>query len=68
MSESVLTIAEYCQRERISRASLYGEWQEGRGPRSFYRGSRRLISVEAADEYRRQLETGSSAIAAESAA
>jgi len=55
-SDPVYSINEYCCREKISRARLYKEWNEGRGPRSFYRGSHRLITAEAADEYRRQLE------------
>jgi hypothetical protein len=50
------TIAEYCEHERISRAKLYQEWAEGRGPRCYYRGSKRLISAEAAAEYRHELE------------
>jgi hypothetical protein len=50
------TVNEYCGREKISRARLYKEWKEGRGPKFYHRGARRLISVEAADEYRRQLE------------
>jgi hypothetical protein len=52
----VLTIAEYCKREKISRTLLYKEWAQGRGPRSYHRGTHRLISVQAADEYRRKLE------------
>ncbi|HVI66274.1 MAG TPA: transcriptional regulator [Bradyrhizobium sp.] len=56
--QQVLTIAEYCKREKISRASLYKEWAQGRGPKSYHRGTHRLISVQAADEYRRQLEEG----------
>ena len=51
------TIAEYCEHERISQGKLYQEWAAGRGPRSYYRGSKRLISAEAAAEYRHQLET-----------
>jgi len=53
------TIAEYCKREKISRALLNKEWSQGRGPRSYYRGTRRLISAEAAEEYRKQLEAAS---------
>jgi len=63
MSIDVATysINEYCKREKISRARLYNEWKEGRGPRFYHRGSRRLITVEAADEYRRQLEAETAA-------
>ena len=54
----VLTIKEYCQREKISRTLLYREWAQGRGPRSYHRGTHRLITVQAADEYRQKLEEG----------
>jgi hypothetical protein len=53
---AVYSINEYLKREKISRARLYKEWKEGRGPKFYHRGARRLISAEAADEYRRQLE------------
>lgn len=56
MSAEILSIKEYCQREKISRALLNKEWKQGRGPRSFRRGSRRFITVKAADDYRRKLE------------
>jgi hypothetical protein len=52
----VLSIAEYLKREGISRALLYTEWKQGRGPKSFKRGTRRFITTKAADEYRRKLE------------
>ena len=55
-TRTAFSIAEYCQAERISRAKLYNEWKAGRGPKYYHRGARRLISVDAADEYRRQLE------------
>jgi hypothetical protein len=58
MTDQVLTIAEYCKREKISRTFLYKEWAQGRGPRSYHRGAHRLITVQAADDYRRQLEEG----------
>jgi len=53
------TVNEYCKRERISRSKLYKEWGAGNGPRWFYRGARRLITPQAADEYRQQLEAAS---------
>jgi hypothetical protein len=52
----VLTINQYCAQEDVSRGRLYDEWRKGIGPRYFKRGSRRFISVEAADEHRRRLE------------
>jgi hypothetical protein len=50
------SVGEYCAAERICRSKLYQEWAEGGGPRYYHRGSKRLISREAADAYRRQLE------------
>ena len=46
----------FCQAHGIGRNLLYREWKEGRGPRYFNIGRRRLISAEAAAEYRQQLE------------
>jgi hypothetical protein len=60
-SEPVYSINEYCRREKVSRARLYKEWAIGRGPKFFHRGARRLITAEAADEYRRQLEAAEAA-------
>jgi len=54
--EDIYSIEEYCKREKISRALLNKEWQQGRGPKSFKRGSRRFITSKAADDYRRKLE------------
>jgi hypothetical protein len=48
IESNVYTIAEYCAAEKISRSHVYNEWRAGRGPRSFKRGSRTLISREAA--------------------
>jgi hypothetical protein len=56
--DEVLSIAEYCKREKVSRSFLNKEWQQGRGPKSFKRGTRRFITAKAADEYRRKLERG----------
>jgi hypothetical protein len=42
--------------ERISRAQLYKEWRENRGPRFYLVGSHRRISHEARVEWRRQRE------------
>jgi predicted DNA-binding transcriptional regulator AlpA len=50
------TVGEYCSSIGICRASLYNLWKRGQGPRRMKVGSRTLISVEAAAEYRRQCE------------
>jgi predicted DNA-binding transcriptional regulator AlpA len=46
------TIAEFCQAHRISRSTLYGLWREGRGPRTKNIGAKRIITLEAAAEWR----------------
>jgi hypothetical protein len=63
MSESSLagivaseTVDEFCAAEKMSKAQLYEEWRQGRGPRYYYNGVRRRISPEAHHEYRRQRE------------
>ena len=61
VSRTAFSVDEHCLAEGISRAKLYGEWKAGRGPRYYHRGARRLISVEAADEYRRSLEEAAAA-------
>jgi len=50
-------------RSSICRASLYNAWKRGDGPHFMKVGSRRFISVEAADEYRRQCEKAPNAAA-----
>jgi hypothetical protein len=50
------TVGEFCDAHRICRTRLYAFWNQGRGPRYFLNGARRLISAEAAAEWRRQME------------
>jgi hypothetical protein len=61
METQAYTIDEFCKAHRISRAGLYNRWKEGKGPRFHYNGSRRLISVEAAREWQRQMEEDAAA-------
>jgi hypothetical protein len=55
------TVDEFCRLHRISRASLYNYWNAGVGPKVMRVGSRRLISIEAAREWRRQREAEAAA-------
>jgi hypothetical protein len=48
------TIAEFCDAHRISRSWLYQEWGAGRGPRVKSIGSKKIITAEAAREWREQ--------------
>ncbi len=56
-NRSVYTINEFCDEYRVSRTLLYGLIKEGRGPRLMKLGRRTLISVEAANDWRRQVES-----------
>ena len=47
--------AEFADAHRISRATLYKLWAEGRGPRRVKVGRRTLIPGEAAAEWRQRL-------------
>jgi len=53
------TVPEFCEAHRISKALLYSLWNEGKGPKSLVLNARRLITHEAAEEWRRSLETKS---------
>jgi hypothetical protein len=48
----VYTVSEFCAAHRISRAAIYEQWQAGIGPRCMRNGTRRLITAEAAQEWR----------------
>jgi hypothetical protein len=54
---AAFTVDEFCAAHRICRTRLYALWGEGRGPRFMKNGARRLISVEAAADWRREMET-----------
>lgn len=63
-SKLALSIAEFCDRHEISRAFFYLLQREGRAPRTMLVGRRRLISIEAAAEWRARMEQVSSEQAA----
>ncbi len=50
------SISEFCQRHGISRSKFYELQKEGDGPRTFRVGTKPLISVEAAEAWRRKME------------
>ena len=53
MSQTLtFTVAQFCRFHHISRACFYDLLREGRGPRTMKVGRRRLISREAAKEWR----------------
>lgn len=49
-------VEQFCKRHGISRAYLYLLWRRGEGPRFMQVGARRLISREAAADWRRSIE------------
>jgi hypothetical protein len=59
-TKMVETIDEFCDENRISRSLLYKMIREGRGPRLMKVGRRTLITHEAAEDWRRQMEAASS--------
>jgi hypothetical protein len=46
------TVQEFCEQHRVSRSWLYGEWRAGRGPKFKHVGIKKIITVEAAAEWR----------------
>lgn len=55
------TVAEFCKAHRISRSFLYSEWKAGRGPRFMRAGVKRIITGEAAADWRRECEAKATA-------
>jgi hypothetical protein len=47
------TVAEFCATHRIGRSKLYQLWAAGTGPRRLRVGTKILISVESARDWRR---------------
>lgn len=56
MERQAFTIAEFCQSHGFSRAHYFNLQRDGLGPRTMQVGARRLISQEAAIEWRRACE------------
>jgi predicted DNA-binding transcriptional regulator AlpA len=54
--DASLTIAEFCQAEKISRSMLYRAWSEGWGPKYYRVGVTRRISHRARLEWQRERE------------
>ena len=57
---AAFTVSEFCEAHRISQAKYYEMKKEGWGPIEMEVGRRRLISYEAAAEWRREREAGGS--------
>ncbi len=62
------SVPEFCVSHGISRSMLYNMWSDGTGPRFFHAGRRRLISSEAAADWRRDMEAKAASMHAPEAA
>lgn len=60
-SADAYTIFDFCQSHGISRAYFYLLLREGRAPKTFKLGRRRLVSREAALAWRQRMEAESNA-------
>jgi predicted DNA-binding transcriptional regulator AlpA len=56
VERATFTVNEFCATHHISRAKLYCMWNTGTGPRRMKIGTKNLISVEAAADWRRERE------------
>jgi predicted DNA-binding transcriptional regulator AlpA len=54
---NAFSIPQFCNSHNVSRAKFYLLAKEGKAPRLMKVGRRRLISVEAAAEWRKKMET-----------
>ena len=57
MTNQVYTIDEFCMANRICRATFYNILKAGKGPVIMRVGTKTLISEEASENWRRQLES-----------
>lgn len=60
-ARKAFTVHQFCADHSISRATFYNLINEGKGPVLMKVGSRTLISVEAAEAWRRRMEAESAA-------
>ena len=52
----VLTVDEFCERNKISRSNLYGQWKRGVGPAFFKAGASTRITRRAEREWHHERE------------
>ncbi len=55
------SVSEFCREHGISRGLFYQLLKDGKGPKTMKLGRRTLISREAAEEWRRRMETAAQA-------
>ena len=61
MTTETYDIPSFCKAYGIGRSTLYRLWNEDNGPAVMRVGRRRIISREAADEWRKRVEAASNA-------
>jgi hypothetical protein len=61
---SASTVDEFCHAHRISRGTFYNLLKVGQGPSIMKVGARTLISVDAAADWRRKMESATAQCAA----
>jgi hypothetical protein len=64
MTTAAYSIAEFCRAHRLSRAFFYNLLKRGEGPTVMKVGKRRLVANEAADAWRRRMESAAGSRAA----
>ncbi len=67
MSNAACSVEEFCREHGISRALFYRLLREDRGPAIMKVGRRTLISREAAEQWRRRMESDAACLAGEAA-
>jgi hypothetical protein len=67
-SDASLTIAEFCQAEKISRSMLYRAWLEGWGPKYYRVGVTQRITYRARLEWQHEREAAAAAAAVHASA
>ncbi len=61
MGKAAFSVAEFCREHGISRGLFYQLLKDGKGPKTMKLGRRTLISREAAEEWRRRMESATHA-------
>jgi hypothetical protein len=61
MEKSAFTLPEFCKAYGVSRGRLHELAQAGLGPRIYHIASKPYVSVEAAQEWQRKMESGAAA-------
>jgi predicted DNA-binding transcriptional regulator AlpA len=60
MDKLAYSVDEFCHSHNLCRASFYNLLKRGTGPKVMKVGGRTLVSKEAAEEWRRRMETDAS--------